>query len=129
MSGIDYRSPAELDPADFTDLANRVWPGDYSVEGAARALARTINSVAWSGDRLVGCVRVLSDGYFFGTVPEILVDPAFQRQGIGRRLMELAWEVSPTGLLFGVQPGNEAFFEKLGYDRSLPSYARRKPRG
>ena len=77
---------------------------------------------------LMGEGNPLTDGYFFGTVPELMVDPDHQRQGIGRRLMELAWENSPTSLFFGAQPGNEAFFEKLGYERSLASFARRKPR-
>jgi GNAT superfamily N-acetyltransferase len=58
----------------------------------------------------------------------ILVDPAWQGQGVGRRLMELAWEASPTSLFFGAQPGKEGFFERLGYQRSLQSYARRKAR-
>jgi GNAT superfamily N-acetyltransferase len=81
-----------------------------------------------SGKRLVGVVRILSDGYFFGTIPEILVDPEYQGRGIGRRLMEMAWEVSPTSLFFGAQPGNGGFFEKVGYARGMASYTRTKPR-
>ena len=30
---------------------------------------------------MVGSVRVLTDGCFFATIPEILVDPAYQRGG------------------------------------------------
>ena len=76
----------------------------------------------------MGGVRILSDGYFFGTIPELMVDPAYQRKGIGRRLMELAWEHSPTSLFLGAQPGNEGFFEKPGYERSMASYVKRKTR-
>lgn len=112
----------------FLGLVQRVWPGIYDQTLTGQALRRTINITAWRGERLVGCIRLLTDSYFFGTIPEILVDPAWQRQGIGRRLMELAWEASPTGLFFGAQPGKEGFFEKLGYQRSLQSYARRKAR-
>jgi len=71
---------------------------------------------------------VLSDGYFFGTIPEIMVDPAYQRRGVGRHLMELAWEHSPSSLFLGAQPGNEGFFEKLGFERGMPAYLRRKRR-
>lgn len=42
--------------------------------------------------------------------------------------VELAWEVSSTTLFFGAQPGNEPFFEKLGYKRSLQSFVKRKAR-
>ena len=127
--GIQFRAPdLELNAADFLDLAQRVWPSHYAPGRVQVTLQRTINITAWADQQLVGCVRILTDGYFFGTIPEILVHPTYQRQGIGRHLMELAWELSPTSLFFGAQPGNEAFFEKLGYERSLVSYTKRKAR-
>ena len=112
----------------FLDLVRRVWPGTYDPTLTGQALRRTTNVTAWHGAQLIGCVRLLTDGYFVGTIPEILVDPAWQGRGIGRRLMELVWEASPTGPFFGAQPGKGGFFEKLGYRRSLQSYARRKAR-
>ena len=126
---LTYRTDDQSLTAEaFLDLAQRVWPGQYSLDRTREALQRTLNITAWDGELLVGCVRVLTDGYFFGTIPEILVDPAYQRKGVGRRLMELAWEQSPTSLFFGVQAGNEDFFEKMGFERSLTAYVRRKPR-
>jgi ribosomal protein S18 acetylase RimI-like enzyme len=118
----------ELTAILFLGLAQRIWPREYHAALTQLALERTINVTAWDGDNLVGCVRILSDGYFFGTIPEILVDPEYQRKGIGRQLMELAWEHSPTSLFIGAQPGNEGFFEQLGYERSMASYVKRKPR-
>jgi len=112
----------------YLALVERVWPGSYDRPLVQDALRRTINVTAWDGERLIGCVRLLTDGYFFGTVPEILVDPAYQRQGIGRRLLEIAWEQSPTSLFLGAQPGNEGFFEKLGFQRSMASFVKKKPR-
>jgi ribosomal protein S18 acetylase RimI-like enzyme len=44
-------------------------------------------------------VRVLSDGYFFSTVPEVIVDPEYRRRGIGRELMRRALEVAPSRAL------------------------------
>ncbi|HEX6372829.1 MAG TPA: GNAT family N-acetyltransferase [Longimicrobium sp.] len=125
---IDYAEEPDLPADDFLGLAQRVWPGDYAPEAVQAALGRTINLTARVEGALIGCVRILTDGYFFGTVPEILVHPGWQGRGIGRALMERAWERSPTGLFFGAQPGNEPFFEKLGYERSMAAYARRKPR-
>jgi len=105
-----------------------VWPRDYSVAEAGAALERTINIGAWDGDRLVGSVRVLTDGYFFATVPEVLVDPAYQRRGIGRRLMELAVERSPRGkVAFGAQPQSVAFFDRIGCKRKLTGFVAALP--
>ncbi|MBA3919890.1 MAG: GNAT family N-acetyltransferase [Gemmatimonas sp.] len=114
---------------EFLALANLVWPRAYDVDRAALAIARTQNVAARAEGTLIGCARILSDGYFFGTIPEILVHPAWQRRGIGRALIEVAWELSPTGLFFGAQPGNEPFFEQCGFERGLQSFQRRKPRG
>lgn len=119
---------AELSAEEFLGLAQKVWPGDYDAARTEQALRETTNITARDGDRLIGCVRILSDGYFFGTIPELLVDPDYQGQSIGRRLMERAWEASPTSLYFGAQPGKEHFYERLGYERSLQSYGRKKPR-
>ncbi|MCL2377213.1 MAG: GNAT family N-acetyltransferase [Defluviitaleaceae bacterium] len=126
---IEYKTnDGKLDADVFICLANQVWSGDYNVSHTADALGKTINTTAWDGDKLVGCVRVLTDGYFFGTVSEILVLPEYQRQGIGKKLMELAFESSPTSLFFGAQPEAVPFYEKLGYERSVQSFGKRKPR-
>ena len=118
-SEIEYRSGSASLPADaFIELATRVWPRAYNSARVAEALSKTINIGAWRGDRLVGSVRVLSDGYFFNTIPEVMVDPDFQRQGIGRALMHRALALAPGGrVFFGALHGNEPFFEKAGFKR------------
>ena len=129
MIAMRYKAnDSDLSSSDFIELAQKVWPWDYDSEKVQEALTKTMNVTAWDGNTLIGCVRVLTDGYFFGTVPEIFVHPAYRRQGIGKRLMEIAWDESPTSLFFGAQPGNEGFFERLGYERSMVSFCRRKPR-
>ena len=100
---------------DWLSLAQQVWPGNYGLDEVTAALARTSNIGAWDGDTLVGAVRVLSDGHFFSTVPEILVLLTYQLRGIGRALMQRALEVAPRGkLFFGAQPQSVGFCERLG---------------
>ena len=106
----------------FLAFVNQVWPGDYDIEKTRKALSKTLNITAYDGKRLVGCLRILSDGYFFGTITEFLVLPEYQKQGIGSRLLQLAKENTPTMLYFGSQPGMEAFYEKNGCQKSLQSY-------
>ena len=60
----------------FLKLVNRVWPGEYDLERTEAALARTLNITARDGGELVGCLRILSDGCYFGTITELLVLPA-----------------------------------------------------
>lgn len=113
---IEYR--VEFPIAPFLALARRVWPREYDEAPAKEALQRTMNIGAWDGGRLVGAVRVLTDGYFFATIPEILVDPEYQRRGIGRELMHRAVALAPRNkLFFGAQPQSVGFFERLGCAR------------
>jgi len=118
----------KLTVEDFLSLVNNIWTGNYEPKLVEEALQKTINITAWDNQQLIGCVRILTDGYFFGTVPEILVLPSYQGKGIGKQLMELVWDVSPTSLFFGSQPGKEEFFEKLGYTKSIQSFQKRKER-
>ncbi|HIS81611.1 MAG TPA: GNAT family N-acetyltransferase [Candidatus Scatomonas merdavium] len=77
---------------------------------------------------LAGCLRILTDGYFFGTITELLVLPEYQKRGVGSKLLQLAKEASPTILYFGAQPGVESFYEKNGCEKSLQSYIIAKDR-
>ncbi len=121
MPPIRYSS--DVAPADFFALGQRVWPGSYDLADVTRSLANTVNIGAWDGDTLVGSVRVLTDGYFLATIPEILVDAAYRRRGIGRELMRRAVEQAPRRkLFFGAQPEAVEFFERIGCERRLVGF-------
>ena len=111
-----------LEAEEFLGFASRVWPGDYDVEKTRAALTRTLNITARDGERLAGCLRILTDWYFFGTITELLVLPEYQGRGVGSALLRLAREHAPTLLYFGAQPGVEGFYEKNGCKRSLQAY-------
>ncbi|WP_195891853.1 GNAT family N-acetyltransferase [Anaeromassilibacillus senegalensis] len=106
----------------FIEMANQVWPGSYNTECMQKAIHKTINITAWDHHKLVGCVRLLTDGYLFGTISEILVLKEYQKQGIGKELMRRAIEISPTSLFFGAQPEAEGFYERLKIEKSLQSF-------
>ncbi len=86
-----------------------------------------MNISAYESGRLAGCLRILTDGCFFGTITELLVRPEYQRRGLGSHLLRLAAENTPTMLYFGAQPGLEGFYEKNGCRRSLQSYVIDRP--
>ena len=92
------------------------------------ALSKTINLTAYDNDKLIGCLRILSDGYYFGTITELLVLPQYQKQGVGSKLLQLAKDNTPTMLYFGSQPTVEQFYEKNGCQKSLQSYIIKKER-
>ena len=128
LAGIRYKTHDKtLTASQFIHMANQVWPGTYNTHYTTEAIETTINTTAWDGSNLIGCVRVLTDGYFFGTVTELLVLPEYQRKGIGSKLMALAFDSSPTSLFFGAQPEAVGFYERIGYEKSMQSFCKRNP--
>ena len=126
---MEYRvDDRELDATRFIAFVNQVWPGSYYEEKTRSALSKTLNITAWDGDVLAGCLRILTDGCFFGTITELLVLPEYQKKGIGSKLLQLAKENTPTTLYFGAQPGVEEFYEKNGCQKGFQSYTIRKKR-
>lgn len=126
---MEYKvNDTKLVASAFIFLANQIWRGDYDMKHTQTALSRTMNITAYDNKLFVGCLRILTDGYFFGTITELLVLPEYQKQGVGSKLLELAKENTPTMLYFGAQPGVEAFYEKNGCQTSLQSYIIEKPK-
>lgn len=103
-----------VDAPAFAQLLHRAAVPDVDEARTAAALRRTINIGAWDGERLVGAVRVLSDGYQWWVVTDIVVDPVYRRRGIGRELMRRARDRSSgTLLVVRIPPGVEGFFRAV----------------
>ena len=85
-----------------------------------QAMMLTTNIGAWDGPRLVGAIRLLSDGYEWTVVTDIIVDPKYRRRGIGRELMHrAAAAASGKFAVARIPPGTEGFFRRLD---ALPAY-------
>lgn len=124
---MEYKvNDSEMSASAFIPFVNQIWPGNYDVEKTQIALSKTLNICAYDENVLVGCLRILTDGYYFGTITELLVLPAYRKQGVGSELLRLAKAHTPTMLYFGAQPGLESFYEKNGCQRSLQSFIMEK---
>ena len=120
---MEYKiNDKELNASVFISFVNTIWPGDYDIDKTQLALSKTLNITAYDDKTLVACLRILSDGYFFGTITELLVLPKYQKQGIGSKLLQLAKSNTSTMLYFGAKPESEKFYEKNGCQKSLQSY-------
>lgn len=74
---------------------------------------------AWDQHRLVGTARVITDGAYYATLWDVIVDPAYQGRGVGRQLMARCVEpFLGRGLsfiaLFAAE-GQDGFYESLGF--------------
>lgn len=97
---ISYQIGDSVEIEEFMKLAALSWKKEFSSDKKKLfevAITKTLNITARSDNEtreLVGCVRILTDGYF-STIPEIMVHPHFQKLGIGKKLMQLAAQSAP----------------------------------
>lgn len=114
------RYAQRVDAHGLTELLARAGADAPDPVRLRQAMMLTTNYGAWDGNRLVGTVRVLSDGYEWTVVTDIIVDPAYRRRGIGRELMvRAASQASGRFAVAQIPPGTEGFFRRLDV---LPAY-------
>lgn len=75
----------------------------------------TIVISAWVDDKLVGCVRVLSDRIFRSIIYDLAVMPDFQNQGIGKELIRRCREYFPDSEWLVETETAAGFYEKIGF--------------
>ena len=74
-------------------------------------------------DKAIGVVRLLWDGGYIAFLSDVIVDPEYQGQGIGRKLVEscierLKKDMKPgykVKLTLNSAKGKEPFYEKFGF--------------
>lgn len=73
---------------------------------------------AWYEERLVGVVRVLSDKIIRSTIHDLVVDPEFQRKGIGAELLKRCILTYPnTEWIVQTNDNTEEYYLKNGFSR------------
>jgi len=72
---------------------------------------------AWDGERLIGFARTLTDFSYVGYLSDLAVDEGHQRQGIGRKLIELTREqMGPRSfLVLLAAPAAVEYYPHLGF--------------
>lgn len=85
----------------------------HAIAGSTRVVTARSNGV------LLGLARILSDGATIAYLQDILVRPEARRRGIGRRLVDTAFEpysrVRQHVLITDAEPWQRAFYESLGF--------------
>ncbi|MBY5023696.1 GNAT family N-acetyltransferase [Streptococcus suis] len=119
---ITYKHNPQLDFQAVLDLYDSVdWTGYTSrPEMLEKALEHSLLVLAaFDGDRLVGLLRAVGDGYSIVFIQDILVLPTYQRQGIGRHLLEQAIthfpDIYQLHLLTDNTEKTRSFYEELGF--------------
>jgi GNAT superfamily N-acetyltransferase len=84
-----------------------------------------IVATARDGKRLVGLARAITDFAYCCYLSDLAVDVAYQRQGVGKRLIEMTRSVAGEGttLILLAAPAAETYYPKIGMQRVTSCWA------
>ena len=121
-SQIKYEKEINLNS--LLDLYNSVNWSNYTNDesrGKLQDAIRNSTFVAsiWEEEKLVGLARCISDDVSICYLQDILINPSFQRQGLGKKLLENCLErfkhVKTKILLTDDEEKQRLFYESFGY--------------
>ena len=98
-----------------------MWDGAPTREQVQLALAHTLFRVTvYDGEQVIGMARMLGDLGMNYYIKDVVVLPAYQRQGVGRLLLEeLMKYIRENGV-----PGTDIFVELCAVPDKIPFYER-----
>ncbi|MGV0962350.1 MAG: GNAT family N-acetyltransferase [Polynucleobacter sp.] len=122
---ITYNENAHISPEQAIDLYTRSTLGERrpvnNVETFAAMLANASLTIsAWHGEKLVGISRSLTDFAYVAYLADLAVDEQYQRQGIGKQLIEETKKRlgSSCMIVLLAAPNANAYYEHLGFEHN-----------
>ncbi|SIS73373.1 MULTISPECIES: GNAT family N-acetyltransferase [Alicyclobacillus] len=120
---IEYSSTRPVSGPQLADVFRRSGirrPVDDLARMERMARAADLMVTAWDGERLVGVARSLTDFCFCCYLSDLAVDRAYQRQGIGKRLVEITREAlsDEVMLLLLAAPTAMSYYPHIGFDKA-----------
>lgn len=129
INTIQYRSDQKISVAEFADVLNRTSLGARRPVDDPNRLALMLQHgnvliTAWDGDLLIGISRALTDFSFCCYLSDLAVDEAYQRQGIGKRLIEETHRVAgpDTTLILLAAPAAKDYYPHIGMERFVDCF-------
>jgi predicted N-acetyltransferase YhbS len=120
---ITYSTVRSLTPDLFIDVLNRSTLGERRPVDDPEAIAgmianADITATAWDDEVLVGVARSVTDFTYCCYLSDLAVDVAYQRQGIGVRLMALTQEqLGPQcKLILLAAPAAADYYGHVGFE-------------
>ena len=87
---VTFSEKKSLQPEQLLTLFQQApWAKGRTLNDAREMLRHTdVAMCAWDGDHLVGFGRVLTDFVYRATIWDVIVDEAYQKQGIGAEIVQ-----------------------------------------
>ena len=111
-------------PEEYMELRKMVGWVEFPIEQARACIEKAyMIQCVRDDEKAIGVVRLLWDGGYIAFLSDVIVDPSYQGQGIGRKLVEscierLKNDMKPgykVKLTLNSAKGKEPFYEKFGF--------------
>lgn len=119
---INYKINQTITAKQFNDLLIRSTLGERRPVDDAECIKGMIENsnlviTAWSGSKLVGISRCVTDFHFCCYLSDLAVDANYQKQGIGKQLqMKTQAQLGPKCMLILLAaPAANAYYEHIGF--------------
>ena len=118
-ASIRYRISPPVDNTALNELFTAAWPG-HTPSDFQPILARSLAYIcAYDADRLIGFVNLAWDGGIHAFILDTTVHAAWQRRGVGQRLVVAAVSVAQQRGIEWVhvdyEPHLEPFYRRCGF--------------
>jgi predicted N-acetyltransferase YhbS len=130
---ITYRDEAQISAAQAIDLYIRSSLGErrpinnlQTFESMLKHANLTIT--AWDGDQLIGISRSLTDFSYVAYLSDLAVDQKYQRQGIGKKLVdETKIRLGPDCMIVLLAaPKANDYYQHIGFEHNPRAWTLRK---
>jgi GNAT superfamily N-acetyltransferase len=133
MEPIVYERDKKITTDQFIDILRRSTLSERRPVNEPDRIKKMLDNgniliTAWTGDHLVGVSRAVSDFAFCCYLSDLAVDAAFQKKGIGKKLIEETHLVAGkhTTLVLLAAPGAVDYYPKVGMDRMTDCFVIRR---
>ena len=131
--GVLYRSNVKISADEFIDLLERSTLAERRPVNDKSRIQKMLDHgnviiTAWYENKLVGVSRALSDFSFCCYLSDLAVDEKFQKQGIGKTLIDETHKASGlhTMLILLAAPAAAQYYPKIGMERFTDCFIIRK---
>jgi len=129
MAGQDLNIVERLPTVEeYQALRRAVGWAEVDAQAVARGLTSSLFSVCVMHEgNVIGCGRVVGDGGIYFYVQDVMILPAYQRQGLGRRIMDaiMAYIAAHAGSnsFIGLMAANGVapFYYRYGFSERPPN--------
>ena len=130
---IIYRNNAKITPAQAIDLYIRATLGERRPIDRVTTFADMLANAnliitAWDQEKLVGIARTLTDFSYVAYLADLAVDEQYQKQGIGKQLIEETkshLDSECTIVLLAAPKAND-YYQKIGFEHNPRAWTLKK---